>query len=77
MEQYEPDRLSPAQQAAIRRSFRNGRAALTRRSLLRASAGGALAVGGLGALSACGIPAAGEHPGRASPRRTARPRRRP
>ncbi len=36
MEQYEPDRLSPAQEAAIRRSFRNGRAALTRRSLLRA-----------------------------------------
>ncbi|MFK4024299.1 polyamine ABC transporter substrate-binding protein [Streptomyces albogriseolus] len=63
MEQYEPDRLSPAQQAAIRRSFRNGRAALTRRSLLRASAGGALAVGGLGALSACGIPAAGNTQG--------------
>ncbi|MCM3300689.1 spermidine/putrescine ABC transporter substrate-binding protein [Streptomyces pseudogriseolus] len=63
MEQYEPDRLSPAQEAAIRRSFRNGRAALTRRSLLRASAGGALAVGGLGALSACGIPAAGNTEG--------------
>ncbi|MDT6987907.1 spermidine/putrescine ABC transporter substrate-binding protein [Streptomyces lusitanus] len=63
MEQYEPDRLSPAQEAAIRRSFRNGRAALTRRSLLRASAGGALAVGGLGALSACGIPAAGNKEG--------------
>ena len=43
MEQYEPDRLSPAQVAAMRRSFTNGRAALTRRSLLRASAGGALA----------------------------------
>ncbi|MFJ3197507.1 spermidine/putrescine ABC transporter substrate-binding protein [Streptomyces griseoviridis] len=63
MEQYEPDRLSPAQVAAMRRSFRNGRAALTRRSLLRASAGGALAVGGLGALSACGIPAAGRTEG--------------
>lgn len=63
MEQYEPDRLSPAQEAATRRSFRNGRAALTRRSLLRASAGGALAVGGLGALSACGIPAAGNTEG--------------
>src|SRR5690606_10134012 len=63
MEQYEPDRLSPAQEAAIRRSFRTGRAALTRRSLLRASAGGALAVGGLGALSACGIPAAGNTQG--------------
>ncbi|MGW0817162.1 polyamine ABC transporter substrate-binding protein [Streptomyces viridiviolaceus] len=63
MEQYEPDRLSPAQVAAMRRSFTNGRAALTRRSLLRASAGGALAVGGLGALSGCGIPAAGKTEG--------------
>ncbi|MET8249252.1 spermidine/putrescine ABC transporter substrate-binding protein [Streptomyces sp. NPDC005202] len=63
MEQYEPDRLTPAQVAAVRRSFRNGRASLTRRSLLRASAGGALAVGGLGALSACGIPAAGKTQG--------------
>ncbi|WP_328343913.1 spermidine/putrescine ABC transporter substrate-binding protein [Streptomyces violaceus] len=63
MEQYEPDRLSPAQVAAMRRSFRNGRAALTRRSLLRASAGGALAAGGLGTLSACGIPAAGRSRG--------------
>ncbi|MER7485790.1 spermidine/putrescine ABC transporter substrate-binding protein [Streptomyces sp. NPDC126497] len=59
MEQYEPDRLSPARVAAVRRSLRGGRAALSRRSLLRASAGGALAVGGLGALSGCGIPAAG------------------
>ncbi|MFC3575278.1 spermidine/putrescine ABC transporter substrate-binding protein [Streptomyces yaanensis] len=63
MEQYEPDRLSPAQVAAMRRSFRNGRASLTRRSLLRASAGGALALGGLGSLSACGIPAAGKTQG--------------
>ncbi|MGW1783627.1 polyamine ABC transporter substrate-binding protein [Streptomyces sp. NPDC002143] len=63
MEQYEPDRLSPAQLAAIRRSFRNGRAAMTRRSLLRASAGGALTLGGLGALSGCGIPAAGKTEG--------------
>ncbi|MET7689699.1 spermidine/putrescine ABC transporter substrate-binding protein [Streptomyces sp. NPDC005483] len=63
MEQYEPDRLSPAQVAAMRRSFRGGRAAMTRRSLLRASAGGALAVGGLGTLSACGIPAAGNTQG--------------
>ncbi|MFI6208765.1 spermidine/putrescine ABC transporter substrate-binding protein [Streptomyces sp. NPDC051041] len=59
MEQYEPDRLSPARAAAVRRSLRNGRAALTRRSLLRAGAGGALAAGGSGTLSACGIPAAG------------------
>ncbi|MBT2409150.1 spermidine/putrescine ABC transporter substrate-binding protein [Streptomyces sp. ISL-12] len=63
MEQYEPDRLSPAQLAAMRRSLRNGRAALTRRSLLRASAGGALVAGGLGTLTACGIPAAGRTEG--------------
>ncbi|MGC9440870.1 polyamine ABC transporter substrate-binding protein [Streptomyces sp. WG5] len=63
MEQYEPDRLSPARAAAVRRSLTSGRAALTRRSLLRASAGGALAVGGLGTLSACGIPAAGRTEG--------------
>ena len=63
MEQYEPDRLSPAQVAAMRRSFRNGRAALSRRSLLRASAGGTLAAGGLGALSACGIPPAAQTSG--------------
>ncbi len=63
MEQFEPDRLSPAQVAAMRRSLRNGRAAMTRRSLLRASAGGALTVGGLGTLSACGIPAAGKTEG--------------
>ncbi|MEV0691068.1 spermidine/putrescine ABC transporter substrate-binding protein [Streptomyces sp. NPDC050388] len=63
MEQYEPDRLSPARTAAMRRNFRNGRAALTRRSLLRASTGGALAVGGLGALSGCGIPPAGRTQG--------------
>ena len=63
MESYEPDRLTPVEMAAIRRSFRSGRAALTRRSLLRASAGGALAIGGLGTLSACGIPAASKTQG--------------
>ncbi|MEW2317354.1 polyamine ABC transporter substrate-binding protein [Streptomyces bauhiniae] len=63
MDQYEPDRLTPPQIAAVRRSLRSGRAALTRRSLLRASAGGVLTAGGLGALSACGIPAAGRTPG--------------
>lgn len=63
MEQYEPDHLSPAQVAAVRRSFTSGRAALTRRTLLRASAGGALAAGGLAALTGCGIPAAGKTQG--------------
>ncbi|MFJ4003248.1 spermidine/putrescine ABC transporter substrate-binding protein [Streptomyces sp. NPDC090023] len=63
MDQYEPDRLTPPQLAAVRRSLRSGRAALTRRSLLRASAGGVLTAGGLGVLSACGIPAAGRTPG--------------
>ncbi|GAA0916412.1 spermidine/putrescine ABC transporter substrate-binding protein [Streptomyces thermoalcalitolerans] len=58
MEQYESDRLTPARTAAARRGPRGGRAFLSRRSLLRASAGGALAAGGIGALSACGIPPA-------------------
>ncbi|WP_119295260.1 spermidine/putrescine ABC transporter substrate-binding protein [Streptomyces sp. YIM 130001] len=58
MELYEPDRLSPPQLAAMRRSMKNGRAAPTRRTLLRASSGGVLAAGGLAGLSACGIPAA-------------------
>ncbi|MEV8454272.1 spermidine/putrescine ABC transporter substrate-binding protein [Streptomyces sp. NPDC052095] len=58
MEQYEPERLSAAQIAAMRRSLTSGRGALTRRSLLRASGMGALAIGGLGTLSACGIPPA-------------------
>ena len=63
MTQYEPDRLTPAEVAAARRSFRKSRSATTRRSVLRASAGGALAIGGLGALSGCGIPAAGKTQG--------------
>ncbi|MFD4371687.1 PotD/PotF family extracellular solute-binding protein [Streptomyces sp. NPDC058486] len=58
MEQYEPDRLSAAQLAAIRRSMTSGRGALGRRSLLRAGGVGALAVGGLAGLTACGIPPA-------------------
>ncbi|MFF5936999.1 spermidine/putrescine ABC transporter substrate-binding protein [Streptomyces sp. NPDC012508] len=58
MEQYEPDSLSPAQIAAMRRSVTSGRGALTRRSMLRAGGVGALTVGGLAALSACGIPPA-------------------
>ncbi|WP_411101647.1 spermidine/putrescine ABC transporter substrate-binding protein [Streptomyces sp. cmx-4-9] len=58
MEQFEPDRLSAAQAAAIRRSLTGGRGALTRRSLLRASGVGALTVGGLYSLTACGIPPA-------------------
>ncbi|MCI3277827.1 PotD/PotF family extracellular solute-binding protein [Streptomyces cylindrosporus] len=64
MEQYEPDRLSPVVAAAMRRSLHKSRAAATsRRSLLRASAGGALALGGLATLSGCGIPAAGKTSG--------------
>ncbi|WP_455355648.1 polyamine ABC transporter substrate-binding protein [Streptomyces sp. SYSU K217416] len=58
MEQYEPDRLSAAQLAAMRRSLTNGRGALSRRSLLRASGVGALAAGGAALLSGCGIPPA-------------------
>jgi spermidine/putrescine transport system substrate-binding protein len=56
MEKYQPERLSPAQLAAMQRSMRNGRMAMSRRHLLRATGGGALAFGGLAALSACGIP---------------------
>ncbi|MEV6261714.1 spermidine/putrescine ABC transporter substrate-binding protein [Streptomyces sp. NPDC051784] len=58
MEQYEPEHLSAPQLSAMRRSLTSGRGALTRRSLLRASGMGALALGGLGTLSACGIPPA-------------------
>ncbi|MEU6863105.1 spermidine/putrescine ABC transporter substrate-binding protein [Streptomyces sp. NPDC046876] len=58
MEQFEPDRLSAAQAAAMRRSLTEGRGALTRRSLLRASGVGALTLGGLASLSSCGIPPA-------------------
>ncbi|MFD5425776.1 PotD/PotF family extracellular solute-binding protein [Streptomyces sp. NPDC127084] len=58
MMQYQPEQLSAAQQAAIRRSMAGGRGALSRRSLLRASGAGALTIGGMGALSACGIPPA-------------------
>ncbi|MER5301527.1 spermidine/putrescine ABC transporter substrate-binding protein [Streptomyces lasiicapitis] len=63
MEHYEPDQLSPAQLSAVRRALRGGSAAVGRRSVLRASAGGVLAAGGLGALSTCGIPAAGKGEG--------------
>ncbi len=58
MEQFEPDRLSAAQFAAMRRSLTSGRGALTRRSLLRASGVGALTLAGLSTLAACGIPPA-------------------
>ncbi|MFJ9889183.1 PotD/PotF family extracellular solute-binding protein [Streptomyces sp. NPDC091287] len=58
MESYEPERLSSAQLAAMRRSLTSGRGALTRRSLLRASGAGALALGGMATLGACGIPPA-------------------
>ena len=58
MDQHEPDVLSAAQLAAMRRSIASGRGALTRRSMLRAGGIGALTVGGLASLSACGIPPA-------------------
>ncbi|WP_405858039.1 spermidine/putrescine ABC transporter substrate-binding protein [Streptomyces sp. NBC_00090] len=58
MEQYEPESLSAAQLAAVRRSMTSGRGALSRRSMLRAGGVGALTVGGLAGLSACGIPPA-------------------
>ncbi|MEU6061688.1 spermidine/putrescine ABC transporter substrate-binding protein [Streptomyces sp. NPDC047097] len=58
MEQYQPESLSAAQAAAMRRSLTSGRGALTRRSLLRAGGYGALAAGSMVALSGCGIPPA-------------------
>ncbi|MFD3541343.1 spermidine/putrescine ABC transporter substrate-binding protein [Streptomyces sp. NPDC058662] len=58
MEQFEPDRLSAAQLAAMRRSLTSGRGSLTRRSLMRASGVGALTLGGMSALAGCGIPPA-------------------
>lgn len=58
MEQYEPDRLSAAQAGAVRRTLTQGRGALTRRSVLRAAGVGALTIGSLAGLSACGIPPA-------------------
>ncbi|MFF8597841.1 PotD/PotF family extracellular solute-binding protein [Streptomyces sp. NPDC015232] len=58
MEQYQSDSLSAAQMAAMRRSLTSGRGALSRRSVLRAGGVGALTVGGLASLSACGIPPA-------------------
>lgn len=66
MESYEPERLSPVQLAAMRRSLSSGRGALTRRSLLRASGMGALALGGIATLGACGIPPAGRAEGAAA-----------
>ncbi|MEU9773939.1 MULTISPECIES: spermidine/putrescine ABC transporter substrate-binding protein [unclassified Streptomyces] len=65
MEQYQPERLSAAQIAAMRRSMANGRGALSRRSLLRATGLGALTAGGAGLLSACGIPPAKREAGSA------------
>ncbi|MFH9675584.1 spermidine/putrescine ABC transporter substrate-binding protein [Streptomyces sp. NPDC017405] len=63
MEHNEPDRHTPPPGAALRGGPRGGRAAPTRRSVLRTAAAGALTAGGLGALSGCGIPAAGRNPG--------------
>ncbi|REK88397.1 spermidine/putrescine ABC transporter substrate-binding protein [Streptomyces inhibens] len=62
MEHHEqPEPLSPVELAAMRRSATHGRLAMTRRSLLRASAAMAAVTGGLGALAACGIPPAGRN----------------
>ncbi|MFF3456651.1 PotD/PotF family extracellular solute-binding protein [Streptomyces sp. NPDC002730] len=58
MDQHEPDVLSAAQLAAMRRSITSGRGALSRRAMLRAGGIGALTIGGLASLSACGIPPA-------------------
>ncbi|WP_405388328.1 spermidine/putrescine ABC transporter substrate-binding protein [Streptomyces sp. NBC_01102] len=66
MQEYEAESLSAPQLAAMRRSLAGGRGALTRRSLLRASGMGALALGGLGTLSACGIPPAKREGGAAA-----------
>ncbi|MFJ2026352.1 PotD/PotF family extracellular solute-binding protein [Streptomyces sp. NPDC087897] len=66
MESYETETLSSAQLAAMRRSLSSGRGALTRRSLLRASGMGALALGGAATLGACGIPPAGRTEGSAA-----------
>ncbi|MDQ0987383.1 PotD/PotF family extracellular solute-binding protein [Streptomyces sp. V2I9] len=66
MESYETETLSSAQLAAMRRSLSSGRGALTRRSLLRASGMGALALGGAATLGACGIPPAGRAEGSAA-----------
>ncbi|MFJ9073675.1 spermidine/putrescine ABC transporter substrate-binding protein [Streptomyces sp. NPDC102278] len=66
MEQFDPERLSAPQLNAIRRSLASGRGALTRRSLLRASGVGALTLGGLSALSGCGIPPAQRQDGTAA-----------
>ncbi|MFC0600804.1 ABC transporter substrate-binding protein [Streptomyces palmae] len=58
MEQHQRESLSAPQLAAIQRSITHGRMAMTRRSLLRAGSLGTLALGGLGTLAGCGIPAA-------------------
>ncbi|WP_406408913.1 spermidine/putrescine ABC transporter substrate-binding protein [Streptomyces halstedii] len=58
MQEYEAEGLSAPRLAAMRRGLSDGRGALTRRSLLRASGAGAGVLGGLAALGACGIPPA-------------------
>ncbi|MFE0240635.1 spermidine/putrescine ABC transporter substrate-binding protein, partial [Streptomyces sp. NPDC058991] len=58
MKQYQPERLSEAQLAAMRRSLTNGRGALSRRSQLRPTGGGADTKCGIGAQKAGGKPPA-------------------
>ncbi|MBV7671286.1 spermidine/putrescine ABC transporter substrate-binding protein [Streptomyces halstedii] len=66
MQEYEAEGLSAPRLAAMRRSLSDGRGALTRRSLLRASGAGAGVLGGLAALGACGIPPAKREDGGAA-----------
>ncbi|MGW1837225.1 polyamine ABC transporter substrate-binding protein [Streptomyces sp. NPDC002067] len=77
MEHHEqpPAPFSPHEAAAVRRSMRDGRLAMTRRSLLRASALAATALGGSFALSACGIPPAGRTDAAGTPDHSAREKR--
>ncbi|OON76428.1 polyamine ABC transporter substrate-binding protein [Streptomyces tsukubensis] len=75
MEEFDPDRLSLAHRMAIRDGARGPgsggprsrwRASTSRRSVLRAIAGGALTLGGSAALGACGIPPAANSGGTVS-----------
>ncbi|MFF3321082.1 PotD/PotF family extracellular solute-binding protein [Streptomyces sp. NPDC002889] len=66
MDHHQPESLSAAQLAAMRRTLTNGRGALSRRSMLRAAGLGAITAGGVAALSSCGIPPAKREEGAAA-----------